>query len=182
MVSDNLKTWCKAGASSLTCYFDGQNVKAINEVALQASDTTTITVKRIFLTPGHAVWESVPIWTGERSMGNWEDGFVIKPDNFTTAHEGDKLEIIFTTDRSDSNVSFWQLKTIYNGTDSTLEGNSNELNDWGCATVGKESASYRIVLTAKDVKMLKQYGAFVNGYYTNVTQCNLLKRGLVQSY
>lgn len=176
MVSDKVKTWGKAGITSLTCYFDGQDVTSVDEVALQASDTTVITVKSVYLSPGNAVWESTPLWEGNCEQGNWQNGFVIKPEKFTTAHEGDKLEIVFSTDKSESGVSFWLLKTIYNGTDSTLEGNGSELNEWGCASMGKEATSYRIVLTAHDVEMLRKKGAFVNGYYNNITQCNLLKR------
>ena len=160
----------------MTCYFDGQNVTSIDEVALQASDTTVITVKSVYLSPENAVWEATTIWEGNCEQGNWQNGFVIKPENFTTAYEGDKLEIIFTTAKSDPNVTFWLLKTIYNGTDSTLEGNASELNDWGCATT-----SYRIVLTAHDIEMLREKGAFINGYYNNITQCNLLKKGLAQN-
>ena len=156
MVSDKVKTWGKAGITSLTCYFDG--------VALQASDTTVITVKSVYLSPGNVVWEATPIWEGNCEQGNWEKGFVIKPENFTTAYEGDKLEIVFTTAKSNPNVTFWLLKTIYNGTDSTLEGNASELNDWGCATI----------------EMLREKGAFINGYYNNITQCNLLKKGSAQ--
>ena len=170
MVSDKVKTWGKAGITSLTCFFDGQNVTSIDEVALQASDTTVITVKRVYLSPGNVVWEATTIWEGNCEQGNWQNGFVIKPENFTTAYEGDKLEIIFTTAKSDPNVTFWLLKTIYNGTDSTLEGNSSELNDWGCATMGKEATSYRIVLTAHDIEMLREKGVFINGYYNNITK------------
>ena len=148
--------------------------------ALQASDTTVITVKSVYLSPGNVVWEATTIWEGNCEQGNWQNGFVIKPENFTTAYEGDKLEIIFTTAKSDPNVTFWLLKTIYNGTDSTLEGNSSELNDWGCATMGKEATSYRIVLTAHDIEMLREKGVFINGYYNNITQCNLLKKGSAQ--
>ena len=180
MVSDKVKTWGKAGITSLTCFFDGQNVTSIDEVALQASDTTVITVKSVYLSPGNVVWEATTIWEGNCEQGNWQNGFVIKPENFTTAYEGDKLEIIFTTAKSDPNVTFWLLKTIYNGTDSTLEGNSSELNDWGCATMGKEATSYRIVLTAHDIEMLREKGLFINGYYNNITQCNLLKKESAQ--
>lgn len=176
MVSDKLKTWGKAGITSLTCYFDGQNVTSIDEVALQASDTTVITVKSVYLTPGNAVWESTPIWKGNCAQGNWQNGFVIAPEKFTTAYEGDKLEIIFTTDKSNPDVTFWMMKTIYNGTDSTLQGNDNELNKWGCATMGKEATSYRIVLTAHDVAKLREKGMFINGYYNTITQCNLLRK------
>lgn len=176
MVSDKLKTWGKAGITSLTCYFDGQNVTSIDEVALQAYDTTVITVKSVYLTPGNAVWESTPIWKGNCAQGNWQNGFVIAPEKFTTAYEGDKLEIIFTTDKSNPDVTFWMMKTIYNGTDSTLQGNDNELNKWGCATMGKEATSYRIVLTAHDVAKLREKGMFINGYYNTITQCNLLRK------
>lgn len=176
MISDKLRTYGKAGITSLTCYFDGQRVNNISEVALQASDTTVLTVKRVYLTPSVSRWESTKIWEGDCKQGNWVSGFVIKPEKFTTAYEGDKLEIVFHTDTSDPAVSFWQLKTIYSGTDQTLEGNSNELNDWGCAMVGREATSYRIILTSKDITALRKYGVFINGFYNNVTQCNLLRK------
>ncbi len=176
MISDRLKTWGKPGITSLTCYFDGQNVKNIDEVALQASDTTMLKVKKVTLSPAASNWESTPIWEGNCKQGNWEKGFVIKPEKFTTAYEGDKLEIVFKTDKSDPNVTYWLIKTIYDGSDETLEGNDNELNKWGCATMGKEATSYRIVLTAKDVAMLRDKGAFINGYQCIVTQCNLLRK------
>lgn len=177
LISDNLKTLGKAGITSLTCNLDGQDVRAVDEVALQAADTTTLTVKRIYLIPNTAEWDSTPVWTGKCAFGNWEKGFVVKPEYFTSAYPGDKLEFIFTTDSSNPNP-YWQFKTIYNdGTDTTLEGNANELNDWGCATVGSKSTLYRITLTEKDVKNLKEKGMFVNGYYTTVTKCNLLRKG-----
>ena len=153
-----------------------QGLTSIDEVALQASDTTVITVKSVYLTPGNVVWESTPIWKGNCAQGNWQNGFVIAPEKFTTAYEGDKLEIIFTTDKSNPDVTFWMMKTIYNGTDSTLQGNDNELNKWGCATMGKEATSYRIVLTAHDVAKLREKGMFINGYYNTITQCNLLRK------
>ncbi len=176
MISDKLKTWGKTGITSLTCFFDGQDVSSIDEVALQASDTTVIRVKNVILTSGNSTWESTPIWEGNCVQGNWEKGFVIKPEKFTTAYEGDKLEIIFTTDKSDPKVTYWMMKTIYNQTDNTLEGNNNQLNKWGCATMGKDATSYRIILTEHDISMLKKKGLFINGYYNIITQCNLLKR------
>ena len=68
------------------------------------------------------------------------------------------------------------MKTVYNKTEDTLEGNDNELNQWGCAMMGQAATSYRILLTANDVKKLREKGLFVNGYYTNVSQVNLLRR------
>ena len=44
--------------------------------------------------------------------------------------------------------------------------------------MGQAATSYRILLTANDVKSLREKGLFVNGYYTNVTQVNLLRRGI----
>lgn len=176
MISDKLKTMGKAGITSLTCYFDGYKLNNISEVALQASDTTVITVKSVYLTPGTSNWESTTIWEGNCAQGNWENGFVIKPEKFTSAYEGDKLEFVFTTDHSDPNVSYWLMKTIYDKTDTTLEGNDNELNKWGCAMMGKEATSYRIVLTARDITQLREHGLFVNGYYNTITKCNLLRK------
>jgi hypothetical protein len=176
MVSDKLKTMGKAGISSLTCYFDGQDLKSVNEVALQASDTSVLKVKNVFLTPGRSVWESSPIWEGDCALGNWENGFVVKPEQFTSATEGDKLEFIIKTDVSDPERGYWLMKTVYNKTKDTLEGNDNELNQWGCAMMGQAATSYRILLTANDVKKLREKGLFVNGYYTNVSQVNLLRR------
>ena len=42
--------------------------------------------------------------------------------------------------------------------------------------MGQAATSYRILLTANDVKKLREKGLFVNGYYTNVSQVNLLRR------
>jgi len=176
-ISEKLKTYGRKGISSLTCYFDGQDVTSVGELALQTADSTTITVKKVFLTPGDAIWDSTPIWTGDCHFGNWEGGFVIKPEQFESAIEGDKIEFIFTTDTSNPDIGYFQFKTIYNdGTNNTLEGNYNQLNNWGCANVAKEAESYRIVLTGKDVMTLKQKGMFVNGFMVNVTKCNLLRK------
>lgn len=175
-VSDGLTVGGKPGITSLTAYFDGQNVKNIGEVALQAADTTTIYVKKIYLTPGGATWTPTTIWEGLCQFGNWENGVTIEPEKFYDALEGDKLEFVYETDQDDITLSYWQFKTIYNGTDKTLEGNDTELNSWGCALVGKQSTHYRIVLTANDATELKEHGLFVNGYHVNITQCNLLRK------
>ena len=179
-ISDKIRTTGKPGITSLTCYFDGQDMRSIDEIALQAVDTSTLYVKRVFLTPGSSVWESTPIWEGNCSFGNWENGFVIKPEQFISALEGDKLELIYKTDTSDPSVTYWLFKTVINTTDTTLEGNENELNPWGCVMMGKASKVYRIILTANDIKKLRENGLFVNGYYNIVTQVNLLRRGYVE--
>jgi hypothetical protein len=176
MISDELKTIGKAGISSLTCYFDGHNMHAVDEVALQASDSTTLKVRSVRLTPNDAVWKATSIWEGHCVQGDWEGGFVISPDMFKDVIEGDKLELVFHTDKSNPSVTFWLMETIYDGTDQTLEGNNNELNNWGCAMMGSEAKVYRIILTAKDVETLRKKGLFVNGYYNIVTQCNLLRK------
>ena len=178
MVSDKLKTVGKAGITSLTCYFDGQDLRSVDEVALQSSDTSTILVKNVFLTPGRSTWESTPIWEGNCAFENWTDSVIVDSEQFMSAIEGDKIEILFKTDTSDANRGYWLLKTVFNGTDKTLEGNDNELNEWGCAMVGEASTIYRIMLTANDIKNLRKNGLFVNGYYTIVSQVNLLRRGL----
>lgn len=168
----------RKGISKLTCYFDGVDMRQVDQVVLQTSKPTTMTIKSVTLSPASNSWDSAPIWEGECIFGNWQDGFVIKPEQFSTAMEDDKLEFIYTADYSDPKRTYWQIKTVYNTTDHTLEGNYNEQNDWGCTQVGRDATVYRIRLTAKDVKELKKKGLFVNGYYVNVTQVNLLRKGV----
>lgn len=177
VVANKFKTVGKPGLTSLTCYFDGQDVTAVNEIVLQPHDSCNIRISNVYLTPGtNTEWTSERIWKGECAFENWTGGFVIKPENFATANEGDKIEFIFEADKSDPEIKYWLFKTIYNTTSETLEGNDTELNEWGCASVSSTATAYRIRLTAKDVENLKKYGAFVNGYYLNVTQANLLHK------
>ena len=176
VVANKFVTVGKKGLTSLTSNFDGQDVTAVNEIVLQPSDSCHIVVKDVSLTPGNAKWESTPIWRGHCAFGNWENGFVVAPENFSAAYEGDKIEFIFKADTSDPDVTYWLLKTVYNGRTETLEGNDSELNDWGCAGVSSMATIYRILLTANDVKNLQKYGLFVNGHYVNVSQVNLLRR------
>ena len=176
LVADKYKAWGKAGITSLTCNFDGQDVTSIDNVILQASDSTTITVKSVRLSPATGVWETIPLRTLNCEFGDWENGFILQPESFAKALPGDKLEFIYTTDISDPDVDNWLIKTVYVDTDSTLEGNNNELNKWKCAPVGKKSTLYRIALTDNDIANVKEKGLFVNGRYVNVTQCNLLRK------
>lgn len=174
IVANKFKTVGKKGLSSLTCYFDGQDVTAVNEIVLQPQDSCRIIVKDVYLTPGTTKWTSTPIWEGECHFGNWSEGFIIRPEDLTTAKEGDKIEFIFKTDHSNPDIIYWQFKTIYNNTTETLEGNDSELNEWGCANVSSEATAYRISLTANDIKYIQKYGISVNGYYINVSQVNLV--------
>lgn len=173
--------YAKKGITKFTCYFDGIDMHQVNEVVLQTVEPTVMTIKSLTLTPVSGSWDSTPIWEGECILGNWENGFTIAPEQFSTAMVGDKLEFVFTTDVSDLSRTYWQLKTIYNATDQILEGNSNEVNDWGCAQLGEKATTYRIRLTAKDVKQLKKRGLFANGYYAIVTQVNLLRKGVINA-
>lgn len=179
LIKDRLRVFGKPGITKMTCYFDGQDVTQIDEVAIQSSDSSILKVKRVYLAPGSSVWDSTPIWEGHCVFGNWEEGFIIPGDKFLDAVAGDKLEFIYEVDRSDPKVEYWQFKTIYNGTDSTLEGNADQLNAWGCCPVG-ESGVLRIRLSENDVKELRKIGMFVNGYYNIVTKVNLLKKGVSQ--
>lgn len=176
LLGNTMRTWGKKGITKLTCYFDGLDVKQIDQVVLQTAEPTVLTVKRVELSPATTAWEAKPIWQGDCHYGNWENGFVLKPEVFATAKDGDKLEFVFTTDVSDPKRSYWQLKMVYNATEQTLEGNKNEQNQWGCTMVGQHAKSYRVRLTAKDVREAKKVGLFCNGYYVNVTQVNLLKK------
>jgi hypothetical protein len=176
MVTPSLKTWGKKGITSLTSYFDGQNVTSVSEVVLQTADSGRVVVSNVYLSPKDATWTPVNLWTGNCQCGDWQDGFIVAPEKFEDAYEGDKLEFVLSVDNADPSVTFWLLKTIYNGTDTALEGNSNELNDWGCVLISKGAAVYRMILTANDVVNLRQHGLFVNGHYVNITKCNLLQK------
>ena len=176
LVADKDKAWGKAGITSLTCNFDGQDVTSIDKVMLQATDSTTLTIKEVRLSPATGVWKTISLRTLDCEFGDWENGFVLQPKSFEDARFGDRLEFIYTTDTSNPDVGDWLIKTVYVDTDSTLEGNDSELNKWKCAPVGKKSTIYRITLTENDIANLKEKGLFVNGRYVNVTQCNLLRK------
>ena len=176
LISEKVKTWGRAGITSLTCFFDGLDVRNVSEVIFQATDTMTITIKSVRLRPIVDNWDSRTIWEGECHFNNWENGIYLPSETFTNLSEGDKLEFIFTTDRNDIDRTYWQFKTIYATTEMTLEGNYNELNKWGCATVGRDATHYRIALTANDIAKLKELGLYVNGYYVIVTKVNLLRK------
>ena len=179
LIGNTMRSWARRGIKKLTCYFDGLDMRQVDQVVFQTADPTTLTVKSVRLSPVSTSWDSTPIWEGDCKFGNWEDGFVIKPEQFSTALEGDKLEFIFTTDTSDPKRGYWLIKSVYNSTNQTLEGNFSEQNQWGCTMVGQAAKSYRARLTAKDVKTIKKKGLFVNGFFVNVTQVNLLRKGVV---
>ena len=176
LVANKYKAWGKVGITTLTCSFDGQDVTSIDEVTLQAADSTTLVLKSVNLTPVMGVWKAIPLRTVNCEFGDWENGFSLQPDMFANVLPGDKLEFIYTTDTSNPDVGDWLIKTVFNGTDSALEGNNSELNKWKCAPVGRKSTLYRIALTDNDINKLKEKGLFVNGRYLIVTQCNLLRQ------
>ena len=175
LVSDRYKAYGKSGISSLTCNFDGQDVSSVDEVTLQAADSGTIKVKEVRLTPVTGTWKTVPLRTIDCQFGDWQNGFMLRPELFEHAQVGDKLEFLYTTDTSNPDVNNWLIKTVVANTEMSLEGNSDALNKWGCAPVGRRSTVYRIPLTATDIKNLKEKGTFVNGRYINMKQCNLLQ-------
>ena len=178
LVSNKYKSYGKIGITQLTCNFDGQDVTSIDEVTLQTEDSSVIVVKDIVLTPVSGTWKTIPLRTLNCQFGDWQNGFVLSPEIFKQAdlRKGDKLEFIYTTDTSDPNINNWLIKTIYNATDSTLQGNEMALNRWGCAPVGRRSTVYRIPLTVHDIVSLNEKGTFVNGRFINVTQVNLLRQ------
>lgn len=176
IVADKYKVYGKVGITSLSCNFDGQDVTAIDQVMLQAVDSTVLRVKDIRLIPATGVWRTIPLRTFNCEFGDWAEGFSLRPEGFAGLQSGDKLEFIYSTDTSNPEVGDWLIKIVYSGTDSTLEGNSSELNKWKCVPVGKGSTVYRITLTDNDVDNMKTKGLFVNGRFLNVYQCNLLRK------
>lgn len=122
--------------------------------------------------------ETTAIWEGESVFGNWANGFSVAADKFASAKAGDAIEFVYTTDTEGDGTTkptWWQIKTIYADTETTLEGNASELNSYGCATVSSGSTSYKITLTETDVANLKQKGLFANGYFLVVTKANLIQ-------
>lgn len=176
-ISNNMRAYGKPGISTFVYYFDGQNASQIDDVILQTADSCVMTINRIYLTPGTSVWNPTPIWEGECFFGNFQHHIMIEADHFAEAQEGDQLEFIYENDQSDPSIEYWNIKTIYKDTETTLEGNANQLNEWGCASLGS-SGVFRIRLSTKDVKELRKRGLMVVGFYSIVSKVNLLRRGV----
>ena len=147
-----------------------ENLKSGSEVEIQGMN---VVVSKVEL-ESSVETQSTAIWEGECSFGNWENGFSIEAEKFANVNAGDVIEFIYTTDDNNPNT-WWQFKTIFSGTETTLEGNKADLNDWDCATVAKGSTTYKIVLTENDVTGLKEKGMYVNGYFNIVTKVNLIQ-------
>ena len=175
-VSRNIRVYGKPGISKLVYYFDGQDVSQIDQVILQTADSCALTVKRVFLTPGISEWTPTPIWEGECNLGNFENHIIVEPDLFKESLAGDQLEFIYENDQSDPSILYWNIKTIYKDTATTLEGNADLLNEWGCASLGAAGV-FRIRMSAKDVKELQKRGLMVVGFHSIVSKINLLKKG-----
>lgn len=177
-ISNSMRVYGKPGITNLVYYFDGQDVSQIDEVILQTADSCALTVNRIFLTLGSSIWNPTPIWEGECAFGNFQNSIKIEPDMFLEAQEGDQLEFLYRNDRSDPSIEYWNIKTIYKDTEETLEGNANQLNEWGCASLGA-SGVFRVRMSAKDIKELRKHGLHVVGYQSIVSKVNLLRRGVM---
>ena len=147
-----------------------ENLKSGSEVEIQGMN---VVVSKVEL-ESSVETKSTAIWEGECSFGDWENGFSIAAEKFANVNAGDVIEFIYTTDDSNPNT-WWQFKTILNGTETVLEGNNADLNTWDCATVAIGSTTYKIVLTENDVTGLKEKGMYVNGYYNIVTKVNLIQ-------
>ena len=87
----NVSAWGNAGITELVCTFDGNDMSAVNQVALQTSDAATITIKRIYLVVNAGGGEQDPIdptadqtkdllpgfislWNNEEKLTTNEDG------------------------------------------------------------------------------------------------------------
>ena len=147
-----------------------ENLKSGSQVEIQGMN---VVVSKVEL-ESSVETKSTAIWEGECSFGNWENGFSIEAEKFANVNAGDAIEFVYTTDDNNPNT-WWQFKTIFSGTETTLEGNKADLNDWDCATVAKGSTTYKIVLTENDVTGLKEKGMYVNGYFNIVTKVNLIQ-------
>lgn len=117
---------------------------------------------------------SSALWEGECVFGNWENGFFVAADKFANAKEGDVMEYVYTTNTS-TTENWYQLKSIFADTETTLSSNAAELNSYGCASVKDGSTSYKIKLNAEDVAQLKEKGLYTSGHYLTVTKVNLIQ-------
>lgn len=160
----NFEHVCEITAAGL------ENIKSGSEVEIQGMN---VVISKVEL-ESSVETKSNAIWEGSCSFGDWADGFSIEAEKFANANAGDVIEFIYTTDDSNPNT-WWQFKTILSGTETVLEGNKSDLNEYDCATVAKGSSSYKIALTENDVKGLKEKGLYVNGYYNIVTKVNLIQ-------
>ena len=176
-ISKKMRVYGKPGISSLTYYFDGQDASQIDEVIIQTADSCSLMIKRVYLTPGTSVWNATPIWEGNCNFGNFENHILVEAHQFADAQTGDQLEFIYENDRSDPSIEYWNIKTIYKDTETALEGNANQLNEWGCASLGA-SGVFRLRLSANDVKELRKRGLMVIGFHSIVSKINLLKKGV----
>ena len=74
ILAGNAKAWGDVGITSLECVFDGVDMSAIEQIALQTSDAVTMTVKRVYLDSEN---EEVPfdgtLWEGSKLVDNWAD-------------------------------------------------------------------------------------------------------------
>lgn len=175
VLNEKVITVGSPGIKTLSSPLTGIDITDVKQVALQTAEPTTIKVKRVMLKEATNVNYTTLIWDGECVMGNWTGALNIGPEMFKNAEPGNVLEIVYRTDTTNPSVYYWQLKTVIANLNTTLEGNADELNEWGCATMAKGSTRYRITLTANDVAQLKENGLFLNGYYTNVSQVYLLQ-------
>ena len=73
-LSNKMRTFGRVGITKLRYYFDGQDATQVDYVAIQSSDSCTLEIKRVYLTPGTSAWETTKLWEGECSFGNWENG------------------------------------------------------------------------------------------------------------
>lgn len=183
IVNETMMAWGKRGITKLEGILMGHDMSKVTQIALQASDATTIIVNRVWLQKSTTKWSSSTLWEGNIDLGNWNHNIVLEPDKFFNANPGDMLEFHFSTDTTDPEITYWQIKTVYNDeganaleTAHTLAGNANELNDWGCVTISSGATDYRITLTATDVRRLQEYGLFLNGYHIILKRCNLLQQ------
>ena len=175
IIDGKLVSWGKAGLTRLECLLYGTDVSHVQQMALMFAKEGIVNVKRIYLTKASYEWETTRLWEGNCKTGNWENEFTIRPEKFDIAVAGDMLEIKSIKDNDSPDTGYWQIKTIIEGTDDTLIGNQDNINEWGCATVDRGSCSLLIPLTARDVARLQNHGLRVCGFYKVVTQVNLLQ-------
>ena len=112
--------WGNPGITSLECSFKGKDMSAVQQIALQASDVTTITVKRVYLVtktgdepgPDEPKYVDGVLWEGSVLVTGWGNQPYVLSDGGTELKEagaeaGDYL--YFYASAPDEN---WQVQLI----------------------------------------------------------------------
>ncbi len=129
IVVGDVKAWGDVGITKLTCSFDGKDVSAISQAALQASAATTITIKRVYLTKKES-------YTDPKEL-QAESGF-IPASEFAGLSDGAKIEFTYTVAGDVTGYVGWGIGRI-GSDDDEGEGPSVSVSSLNVNNLGDNS-------------------------------------------